>query len=500
MIEADRRKAIYSLYEGGMSRREISRKLGVSRNTVDRIIAQQGNMPDRTRKDTIEIDPDLLGRLYGECEGWIQRIHERLTEERGMSIGYSTLSRKIGELGLGRAKGQRCQHVPDEPGAEMQHDTSSYKVKLGDNLLRVVGSILYYRYAKIRYVKFYRSFNRFRMKCFFHEALTFFGYAAQVCVIDNTNLARLRGTGRNAIIVPEMEQFGKQYGFTFLCHEVNHSNRKAGNERSFYTVETNFFPGRTFENLEDLNRQALEWATVRMANRAVSKSGFLPARAFEYEQSYLIKLPPFVQPPYLHHQRTTDQYGYLSFDGNYYWVPGTGRYEVTVLQYGNFIRIYQKRKLLAQYPLPPDGMKNKAFRPEGLLEQEHKPKNRKRPTQEQEKRLRAVSEEVTAYLNFACKPQGKQRHRFIRELFGLYQKIALPIFMKTIQRAFTYRITDMKSIERIALLQLSDSGYEMPSMEIDKEFQNSDAYLEGRLGDEVDLSLYDKLLEEEDNG
>ena len=39
------------------------------------------------------------------------------------------------------------------------------------------------------------------------------------------------------------------------------------------TVETNFIPGGTFQNLEDLNRQALEWSTVRMEQRPQGKAG-----------------------------------------------------------------------------------------------------------------------------------------------------------------------------------------------------------------------------------
>src|SRR5204863_505125 len=84
-----------------------------------------------------------------------------------------------------------------------------------------------------------------------HKALMFWRYAAAVCIIDNTNLARLRGTGRNAVIVPEMEAFAKEHGFRFVCHEKGHANRKAGEERSFWTVETNFLPGRHFSSLED---------------------------------------------------------------------------------------------------------------------------------------------------------------------------------------------------------------------------------------------------------
>ncbi len=83
--------------------------------------------------------------------------------------------------------------------------------------------------AEPRYLKFYRAFDRFKMKCFFHQALLFWGCAARQCIIDNTNLARLRGTGANALIVPEMEGFGKQYGFVFRCHELRHPNRKEKN-------------------------------------------------------------------------------------------------------------------------------------------------------------------------------------------------------------------------------------------------------------------------------
>ena len=167
---------------------------------------------------------------------------------------------------------------------------------------KLVASLIYLRYCKRRYLKFYRAFDRFKMKCFFHQALMFWGYAARQCIIDNTNLARLRGTGANAVIVPEMEAFAKQYGFVFRCHEIKHSNRKAGEERSFWTVETNFLPGRTFQSLEDLNRQALAWSTVRLDNKPQGKAGLIPAKAFEHERSYLTQLPAHLPAPYRDHE------------------------------------------------------------------------------------------------------------------------------------------------------------------------------------------------------
>jgi len=227
-----------------MPLRQIARRLHVSRNTVAVVIAQGGQLPKLVRAPKQKIDVQLLQRLYEQSGGWIQRMHEKLAEEEGMEVKYSTLTRMLRQLGISKSQQSRCSQAPDEPGAEMQHDTT-YSLKLGEQPHRVVASVLYLRYSKRRYLKFYRCFNRFQMKWFLHEALSYWGYAPGQCIIDNTNLARLRGTGAQAVIVPEMEAFAKQYGFQFRCHEKGHSNRKAGEERSFWTVETNFLTGRS---------------------------------------------------------------------------------------------------------------------------------------------------------------------------------------------------------------------------------------------------------------
>lgn len=498
MIDPDKRKAIYQLHKEGVGNRAIARLLKVSRNTVMTIIEQQGEPPNTPRKDKITIDPELLCQLHSECHGWVQRIHEKLSEEHGKTIGYSTLTRQIREIGLGKQKQKRCDRVPDEPGAEMQHDTSPYWLDIGGQRTPVIASLLYFRYCKIRYLKFYRTFNRFRMKCFLHEALSFWGYSAPTCIIDNTNLARLSGSGRHAVIAPEMRQFADQYSFEFVCHALKHSNRKAGNERGFYTVETNFFPGRTFASLEDLNRQALEWATIRLPNRPVGKAKLIPAQAFEVEKAFLNPLSSVIPSPYLPLQRVTDQYGYIAVDGNYYWVPGDALGTVTILLYSDHLTIYRQRTCLVNYSLPDEGIKNQTFSPPGEPAPRHQPKNRKKSTQEEELRLRAVSPVVATYLDQLLAPMGKQRHHFVRQLHGLYRKLAKPLFVQTLQRALDYRISEFSTLERIAQLLLRESEYILPDVSIDAELQQRDAYREGCWSDPVDLSRYDRLLGEED--
>ncbi len=499
MIDAVKRKAIFLLHQEGLGIRKIARQLRVGRNTVKEIVKQQGAMPESVRSDKIHIDPELLGRLYAECEGYAQRVYEKLVEEEGIQVTYSTLTRMLRETGISRPQKDRCDEVPDQPGAEMQHDTTVYDVQLGGKRARVVASLLYMRYSKRRYLEFYRRFNRFKMKCFFHEALMYWQYAAPLCIIDNTNLARLRGIGKNAVMVPEMEVFARQYGFEFRCHEMGHANRKAGEERGFYTVETNFLPGRRFQSLEDMNKQAFDWSTVRMYHRRQGKTRVIPAEAFEFERAYLAKLPPYLPAPYLAHKLGTDQYGYIALNANYYWVPGTRRDEVTALEYSDRLTIYQKRKCIAEYQLPADGVKNEKFSPKGLPKPRYQPKYRKKPTAEEEKRLRAMDQAVHDYLDFALKPKGTGRHRFVRQLFALMQQMSSQLFVKTIRRGLRYEITSLDILRRIALLYMNQGDQMLPPLDIDESFMKREAYLEGCLTDAPDFSVYDKLLEDDDD-
>jgi transposase len=105
-LEADKRKAIFLLHEEGMPLREIARRLHVSRNTVAVVIAQGGQLPKLVRAPKQKIDVQLLQRLYEQSGGWIQRMHEKLAEEEGIKVKYSTLTRPPAPVGVPIAGGR----------------------------------------------------------------------------------------------------------------------------------------------------------------------------------------------------------------------------------------------------------------------------------------------------------------------------------------------------------------------------------------------------------
>ena len=117
MIDVRIRNAVAVMAATGTSAREISARLGISRNTVAAIIAQDGEVPGVVRSTKVQLDADLLTRLYADCEGYAQRVHEKLVEEHHIEVPYSTLTRRLRELRISTPPSERCDRVPDQPGA-----------------------------------------------------------------------------------------------------------------------------------------------------------------------------------------------------------------------------------------------------------------------------------------------------------------------------------------------------------------------------------------------
>jgi hypothetical protein len=84
-----------------------------------------------------------------------------------------------------------------------------------------------------------------------------------------------------------MVAFAKQYAFEFRCHAIQYCNRKAGEERSFWTVGTNFLPGRTFAHRAPNQRVNLA-ARRRVTTQALQPDSKHDRRAFAEGGAQLI--------------------------------------------------------------------------------------------------------------------------------------------------------------------------------------------------------------------
>lgn len=177
-----------------------------------------------------------------------------------------------------------------------------------------------------------------------------------------------------------------------------------------------------------------------------------------------------------------------------------------IFEYSDHLKIYKHksspyskhRECVVAYRLPADGVTNARISPEGMPQPARQPKNRKKPTQEEEKRLRAMSEIVDRYLQFAFQA-GVQRHRFLRELFALSCRMPRAVFIPTIERALRYQITGIDTLRRIARLCVSQDDVPLADVDVDESFRQREAYLQGHLTDAPDFTLYEQMLEDNED-
>jgi len=503
MIDETRREMARRWHQEGLATNEIAYRLSVDVKTVHRILnAPTDTAAAKPRSDKVALDEGLLRDVFNKCRGYAQRVQEILAAQHGVNIGYSTLTRLLRDLGLRTPSVIQHAHVPDYPGEEMQHDTSPFRVIIAGKQHTLVLSGLYLRYSKQRYIKFYPRFNRFVMKCFMYEALMFWGYSAKRCIVDNTNLVVHYGTGEAAVFHDEMVAFARQFGFVWQAHAIGHANRKGGKERNFHTVDTNFLPGREFSSIEDLNEQGFTWSTAKFAARPQSKTRLIPLELFEIEKPSLVKLPSYIHPPYQPHRRVVDKYGYVSFNANYFWTPCGDGANLQLLEYAKEIVICTEvsgwEKIT--YPLPAWQVHNEKYCPPGQSKVMAQPQNRKKGCQEELARLRRKGPPLDEYLDFvlSTKNQMRQKPLFIRNLYHLSNKLTAELFTNVIRRALQYRITTIDALERMAA-QLFTGPLTPPALPpIDREYESRQAYLDGQLSVEDDLSAYENLTDTED--
>lgn len=349
MILSEIRNSVRVLKAQGHSLREISRLLKLSRNTVRRILRNQ----QREAAASVPCDAQTLSRLedaFRRARGNVVRLQQLLASENDLHISYSTLTRWIREAGL-RNPPRRSGEYHFEPGAEAQHDTSPHRVVIAGKPVTAQCAALTLAYSRRLFVQYFPGFCRFDAKHFLLEAARFMDGTCPLCVIDNTSVVVVDGTGADAVIAPEMVAFARTLGFRFRPHEVRHPDRKGRIERPFFYIETNFLPARTFASFEDLNRQALAWC-LEVANQKPKRVlGMSPEAAYVIEKPYLQPLPHVLPPVYETLERVVDLYGYVSVETNRYSVPERFvRQSVTVYKYPTEIQIYRRGTEIARHP------------------------------------------------------------------------------------------------------------------------------------------------------
>lgn len=320
MLDETTRATILALQQAGHGKRVIARTLGISRNAVRRVIASNtAAVPIVERAEKGEAYHDDIVELLASCKGNLVRVHEEL-EATGGRISYPALTAYCRRHGIGHEPPKPAGRYDHQPGQEMQHDTSPHFADIGgrERAVQIAGLAL--AYSRLSYVQLYPQFTRFECKVFLDDALDYVGGACPICMVDNTSVIVLRGTGKDMVPVPEMVAFGEARGFEFRAHEKGDANRSAVVEGLFDFVQNNFLAGRKFRDFDHANREAVAWCDK--INAAFSRKLHASRRElFAAESHMLVQLPAWRSPVYRLDTRLVDLEAYVNVHTFRYEVP-----------------------------------------------------------------------------------------------------------------------------------------------------------------------------------
>jgi len=144
---------------------------------------------------------------------------------------------------------------------------------------------------------------------------------------------------------------GRHYGFLPRACRPYRAKTKGKVERPFSYIRQDFFLGRTFRNLDDLNAQLDDWLATVANVRLHGTTQRIVSDAFAAEQPELQNLPTFPFDALLKLERRVSHDGLVSIGGNYYSVPDRTRRVVEVHQLPDQIRILDQGRLVATHPI-----------------------------------------------------------------------------------------------------------------------------------------------------
>jgi transposase len=466
MLDEATRTAILELKKKGCGSRKIANALGVSREAVrDVIRSGKAQVPPLEKPEAAEAYREQILELHARFGGHLGRVHEELAE-KGASFSYQALTAFCRRHGIGRQPKLPAGRYHFEPGQEMQHDTSPHQAEIGGLLKDVQTASLVLCHSRMIFFQVYPRFTRFECKVFLTDAIAYFGGAARTCMIDNTHVVVLHGSGADMVPVPEMAAFAQRYGFDFQAHEKGDANRSARVEAPFHRIEKAFLKGGRFADFADLNEQARE--TCQKWNAAWSNKLHASRRElFQAERVQLRPLPLHVPEVYQLHMRVVDAEGYVHLNRIRYSAP----YQLIdrpleVRETKDRVDLYDGPRRVASHarvlgPLD-TRVTDPAHRP---------PRGERRGRQGPPPEITTLEQcepRISGYVAGLVARTGTRRPP-LRRLLSMLRDYPREPFLAALAQAERYGLYDLDRLERMVLKQIAHEYFVLPIERLELE-------------------------------
>lgn len=294
---------IQSLKEEGLNKSQISRKLGISRPTLNKYYdmdageynKQLEGMQERSKKPDKYHD-EILDWLieYSDLSG--AQIYDRLEEKykeldfsEGTLRNYVRAIRKKHNI-LKEALTRQYESMRDPPmGKQMQVDFAQKWVFKEDGakvLLFVICFVL--ANSRFKYCEWQnRPFNTMDMIRMHENAFEYYGGMPEEMVYDQDSLVLVSENHGDLIFTHQFANYMQRRKFkVHMCRKADPES-KGRIEKVVGFVKTNFAHNRIFHNIDKWNEKTLEWLDRRGNGKVHGTTKRIPAEVFMEERKYL---------------------------------------------------------------------------------------------------------------------------------------------------------------------------------------------------------------------
>ncbi len=332
----------------------IARQLGIHHDVVRRVLDQDHEVRGEPRPRATLLDP-YLPFLRQTLEKFPNltgtRLHAMLTA-RGYTGGVDHLRERLRTLRPRRTP-EAYLRLTTLPGEQAQVDWAHFShLVIGQARRPLMGFVMVLSYSRQIHLEF---FLNARMGSFLHghvHAFEAFTGVPRVLLYDNLKSAVLERMGSAIRFNPELLEFAAHYRYEPRPVAVARGNEKGRVERAIRYIRENFFAGRTFTTVEDLNQQARQWCQETAASRACREQPTQTvAQVFAQEQPKLMALPADAYPVCEMESVKVGKTPYVRFDLNDYSVPHEWVQRLlTVRATSAEVRILHEGQLVACHP------------------------------------------------------------------------------------------------------------------------------------------------------
>lgn len=354
-------KIRYMYVQEKMSQRAISRKLGISRNTVKKYcdgehVPWERKPYQRESLVVTEEIKDFIHQCLAEDEEenlpkqshTARRIHKRLVEEKGFTGAESTIRRVVREI----KQPVKEAFVPLEfdLGEAAQVDWGEATIYLKGEKTKV--QLFCYRLCYSADI-FVKAFFRQNQESFLEGHVDAFNHSNGIpkkVIFDNARVAVKEGFGLHAKPQDTYQALSAHYAFALHFTNINSGNEKGLVENLVGWVRRNVLvPVPRIDSIEELN-ETLIYACLQYRKHQIQGRDQTVGQQFETDKYSLSPLPSLVFDTSKSLTARVSDHSLIRFEGNQYSVPVhlVGK-TISLKAFGNHLVFYYQGEEIARH-------------------------------------------------------------------------------------------------------------------------------------------------------